>query len=310
MIKYIKTQKKELKKNKKKDIIKKNMKGGNKNIQDKYFIDTYNIIKNFNINDFNKKNKDSKIYKLLKGFKLNILQRPLNFTPNYPAFIIINLFKSYISFRTKRKIRKLKRMLFLIKNNVYSGKIVKQFGLTNLTINPTKSLKILDSCVDEKKYCVMNPLLFINDFNSVPYICNNIMNYKKNVVEFFSYDPNKHYSKIFKIHNKNDLNKLKTGRYNYCITPDETLNLYDFMTNHSAGSCGQPVICAGDLYIEDNPIYNTHYSKKNMIIRHIDNSSGHYLPPHNMFDIAIDILKNKKLIDEYTIINYDNTFHN
>ena len=44
MIKYIKTQKKELKKIKKK--LKKNMKGGNKNIQDKYFIDTYNIIKN------------------------------------------------------------------------------------------------------------------------------------------------------------------------------------------------------------------------------------------------------------------------
>jgi len=57
-----------------------------------------------------------------------------------------------------------------------------------------------------------------------------------------------------------------------------------FQGKHSAGSCGQPVICAGMILIEQNKIKN------------FDNSSGHYSPPINMLAKALDVFQKQGLI--------------
>ena len=63
------------------------------------------------------------------------------------------------------------------------------------------------------------------------------------------------------------------------MLPDETLCL--FKGNHSTGSCGQPVICAGIITIKNNKIIS------------IDNDSGHYMPPESMLLEMLRILISK-----------------
>jgi hypothetical protein len=105
----------------------------------------------------------------------------------------------------------------------------------------------------------MDPSFFITDYGRFKYMCD---------------DPS-----LIKMTSDT---MVAPGIYLYCIIPDGTLCLFD--DHHSAGACGQPVICAGNITIKNNKI------------KRIDNSSGHYYPPHNMLEKAISILKEQNLI--------------
>jgi hypothetical protein len=155
----------------------------------------------------------------------------------------------------------------LHRNNVFLGSVIKQHELTSLTPYPEKSFELLNSCNDDEYYCIMHPNYLIRDYKKVEYYCN-------------SDDPNK----IKRITNSQDLSEVENGNYLYCILPNGTLCLFD--GNHSAGACGQPVICAGNITISDKKIQ-------------IDNLSGHYSPPSFMLNTAMDVLKTKGIIESY-----------
>jgi len=154
----------------------------------------------------------------------------------------------------------------LHRNNVFLGSVIKQHGLTSLTPYPEKSFELLNSCNDDEYYCIMSPKYLIIDYKQVEYYCNSI-------------DP----KLIKRITTREELSEVKNGHYLYCILPNETLCL--FGGHHSAGACGQPVICAGNITIVDNKITK------------IDNSSGHYSPPFVMLNKAMDVLKTKGIIE-------------
>lgn len=151
-------------------------------------------------------------------------------------------------------------------NNVFLGSVIKQHELTSLTPYPDKSLELLNSCIDDEYYCIMCPRYLIIDYQQVEYYCNDD-------------NPNN----IKRITNSQDLSEVADGYYLYCILPNETLCL--FKGHHSAGACGQPVICAGNIRISDNKIQS------------IDNASGHYSPPFSMLNTAIGLLKKKGIIN-------------
>ena len=153
-------------------------------------------------------------------------------------------------------------------NNVFLGSVIKEHELTSLTPYPEKSFELLNSCNDGEYYCIMYPKYLIIDYKQVEYYCN-------------SDEPDK----IKRITKHEDLSEVKDGYYLYCILPDGTLCL--FGGHHSAGACGQPVICAGNITI----------SVDKKIIK-INNSSGHYSPPFSMLNKAIDLLKTKGIIEE------------
>jgi hypothetical protein len=156
------------------------------------------------------------------------------------------------------------------------GRVLKKYPFMFLTKFPLKALEILNDCKDDDEYCVMNIGLFFSDYDFVEYVCDN-----KD-------------EKKFKIINTKD--ELKTvddsAQYLYCILPSTELCL--FSGHHSAGACGQPVICAGYLTV------------KNHKITQIDNSSGHYMPPSHMFQKGINILFEKNIIDKNPVVDNDN----
>ena len=155
------------------------------------------------------------------------------------------------------------------------GSVLKTYGLTNLTKDPKQSSAVLETCKDEVLYCPMDSSRFICDYvNKVEYLCGKADG-----------------DSIYRINDNEDLKKIKiNGRYLYCLLPDETLCLFP-KGNHSAGACGQPVICAGFVDIVNNQING------------IDNNSGHYRPNKEMLGEAILILTEKGIMKKNQSIN-------
>lgn len=205
------------------------------------------------------------------------------FTNNYLAKLVINMFLPFfyrfyredfnIDFASKfQEYEKFKKY---VKFEPEYGTILKQYGLTNLTKKPIPSLILLNTCKDNIKYCPMYSARFISDnINDISYLCNE----KNSSV------------KIHRIKSIGDLQVINKGDdtnqgtndekvYLYSMLPDETLCL--FKGNHSTGSCGQPVICAGIITIKNNKIIS------------IDNDSGHYMPPESMLLEMLRILISK-----------------
>lgn len=208
---------------------------------------------------------------LCNEFNINIiLAEKYEFTNNIRSNIVISLLVPFLFYENiytfenapYDKIDELNRLCY---ENVYLGSIIKQHNLVLLTPYPEKSLELLNSCKDEEKYCIMAPKYLSIDYKNVEYYCN-------------SNDP----AKIQRINNSADLLNIKDGYYLYCILPTEILCLFN--GHHSAGACGQPVICSGYITIANKKIIK------------IDNSSGHYSPPFYMLIKAIEILKRKGII--------------
>jgi hypothetical protein len=253
-----------IKKQKNKKLI-----GGDKELQDQYIQDLYIELKTYDISTLIKN-----INRICDDLYDIILIEEFEFENNYLSKLIINLFIPvlYNIFNKNSQIlNKIKDLELHTKLEPEYGRLIKEYELTNLTPNPVKSLKTLNSCSDTEKYCVMNPSYLVIDLNEVKYLCNND---NTNNIE----SPK---NKILKIRNRSN---FTNGYFLYTLNPDETLYLFSRTTHHSTGSCGQPVICAGEIIIDNNKIIK------------INNLSGHYKPPHEMLLKAIEILKRKGLI--------------
>jgi hypothetical protein len=122
----------------------------------------------------------------------------------------------------------------LTSNGVFLGSVIKENNLTSLSLKPEKSKELLDSCKDDEYYCVMNPMYLILDYRNRKYL------------KYYCDSDNS--EEIIRITTNKDLQNIKDGPYHYSILPNMTLCL--FQGNHSAGSCGQPVICAGMILIK------------------------------------------------------------
>ena len=231
--------------------------------QDAFIEKTWQFISNTNI-DILKKS----ILEYCEDLLNIILNNSFEFINDYRAKIVINMFLVFIpqyipTFTNWDLQEKLQQHCSL---TTEFGSVLKQYNLTNLTPCPDNAIKILNSCINYEKYSIMAPHYLIVDYEKVNYLCT-------------SNEPD-----IIRISSKNDLNtKITTNEqlhYLYCLLPDNTLCL--FQEHHSAGACGQPVICAGSVIL------------LNKIIIQINNSSGHYAPDKDMLQKCIDILHNKK----------------
>ena len=259
------------------------MKGGSleQEIQDKFLLDTYFKIRAYNIIDKNpieiQNFNDTYSEQLFK--KIYNKQDNQAFTNNYLAKLIINMFLpkiiQYIDRKDKDAVTKFETFQRYVDFKPELGSVLKTYGLTNLTIDPKQSSALLQTCKDDVFYCPMDSSRFICDYvNKVEYLCGKADG-----------------DSIYRINDNEDLKKIKiNGRYLYCLLPDETLCLFP-KGNHSAGACGQPVICAGFVDIVKNQING------------IDNNSGHYRPNQEMLGKAIDILTEKGIMKKNQSIN-------
>jgi hypothetical protein len=279
MTKSVKNRKNVMKYNKKKRITYNQYKkiknrnnlisvGGGKEEQDLYIENTFEIIKIMNIEELNKNLK-----KLCVEFNNNIVNAAhFEFTINIRSYLVINMLApflyEYVYSEENAPHDKLNTLDSLTSNGVFLGSEIKENNLISLSPYPEKSLELLNSCKDDEYYCVMNPKYIIADYrlrDYIKYYCD-------------SNDMNK----IKRITTNKDLQNVKDGPYHYSILPNKTLCL--FQGSHSAGSCGQPVICAGMILIEKNRI------------KKIENSSGHYSPPYYMLTKALHVLQTQGLI--------------
>jgi hypothetical protein len=266
MRKTIKKNKKHVKKN----ITKKRiyMVGAGQTEQDSYINSIFTKIKsNHSIEEL-----ITQMPQLCIEFKRNIVEQDkYDFTINIRSFTVISIL---LPFFMKYQLYsfdgapydKIDQLHNMARTNVFLGSVLKQHELTSLTPYPEKSLILLNSCSDNDKYCAMDPkYLIIDNNNAVIYLCDN-----ENIEQ------------IIRIRNPDDLLSVKDGQYLYSILPDQTLCL--FKGHHSAGACGQPVICAGNISVLEHKI------------KKIDNSSGHYSPPPEMLMRSIELLKTRNLI--------------
>ena len=264
------------------------MKGGEmseQESQDKFLSDTY-----FEISAYNKIDKTpGEIQLQLQEFndkyseqlfkKIYNKQDNQAFTNNYLAKLIINMFLpkiiQYIDRKDKNAVTKFETFQRYVDFEPEKGSILKEYGLTNLTIDPKQSSDVLETCVNDVSYCPMDSSRFICDYvNNVEYLCGKADG-----------------DSIYRINDNEDLKKIKiNGRYLYCLLPNGTLCLFP-KGNHSAGACGQPVICAGFVDIVKNQING------------IDNNSGHYRPNQEMLGKAIRILTEKSIMKKNQSIN-------
>jgi len=276
MNKIVKTKKKVLKRTRKNRNTKKRYNkykkqktilfGAGKKEQDEFIDSTFEKIKRMNIEELL-----IAMPQLCLEFKENIVEaEEYQFTFNIRSFLVTSILLPFIlkyNIYTYENIpyHKLDKLRGLFHDHVYLGRVIKKNNLTSLTHYPEKALELLQSCEDDEDYCVMDPIYLITDY--------------KKLVEYYcdSDDPNK----IKRINDRADLLNVEDGRYLYCILPNETLCLFDGY--HSAGACGQPVLCAGNILIHGNKI------------KEIDNSSGHYAPPPYMLNKALEVLKRKGL---------------
>ena len=270
------------KKNKNKIRIKMiKMKGGMPiKERDDFFQKTYDEIRAYNIiekNPLEIQDFTDKYSKLLWD-NIYIKQDNQAFTNNYLAKLIINMFLpkiiQYIP-KDENAVTDFETFQRYVDFVPEQGSILKEYGLTNLTKDPEQSSALLQTCVNDVSYCPMDSSRFICDYvNNVEYLCGK-----------------KDGDSIYRINDNEDLKKNKiNGRYLYCLLPNGTLCLFP-KGNHSAGACGQPVICAGFVDIVKNQING------------IDNNSGHYRPNQEMLGKAILILTEKGIMKENQSIN-------
>lgn len=251
------------KKNNSKKLI-----GGGKEEQNLYIENTFEKIKNMNIEELNNNLKD-----LCIEFNNNIVNaESFDFTFNIRSYLVIKMLEpflyEYVYSEENAPHDKLNRLTSLTSNGVFLGSVIKENNLLNLTPNPEKASELLNSCKDDEYYCVMNPKYIIADYRHRDYIK--------------YYCDSDDIKKIQRITTNNNLQNVKDGPYLYSILPNGTLCL--FQGSHSAGSCGQPVICAGMILIEKNKI------------KKFDNSSGHYSPPYYMLTKVLDVFQTQGLI--------------
>ena len=244
--------------------------GGGQIEQDAFINSTFEKIKGKHIDEL-----ISVMRQLCLEFKTNIVEtEKYEFTVNITSYLVTSIlvpffmkYNIYTSEDYPYSESKIYMLWDLHRDNVFLGSEIKQHELTSLTPYPEKSFELLNSCNDDEYYCIMHPSYLILDYTNVEYYCN-------------SHDPNE----IKRITNSKDLSEVKNESYLYCILPNGTLCLFE--GNHSAGACGQPVICAGTITISDKKIQ-------------IDNMSGHYSPPSYMLNTAMDVLKKKGIIESY-----------
>ena len=196
----------------------------------------------------------------------------------HQTFSDINVFKKgQQTFEYDHK--QFKRFVKFISYSTISGKILKQFPFVCLTKSPADAQDMLETCKDDEEYCPMPLRYYFIDRDSVSYVCG-------------SKDANE----LQKINSCRDLQHTIDGKYLYCVVPSGELRL--FSGHHSAGACGQPVICAGHVVV---------FSKK---IFSIDNHSGHYRPPVYMLQKAINILYAKGIIPNNPTFDLNREFYN
>jgi hypothetical protein len=193
-------------------------------------------------------------------------------TINIRSYLVIKMLASflyeYVYSEENMPHDKLDMLDRLTSNGVFLGSEIKENNLLKLSPNPEKSLELLNSCKDDEYYCVMNPKYIILDYR-----------YRDFIKYYCSSDNSK---EIMRIISNKDLQNVKDGPYLYSILPNRTLCL--FQGQHSGGSCGQPVICAGMILIEQNKI------------KKIDNSSGHYSPSYYQMSKVLDTFQKQGLI--------------
>jgi len=275
MIKSVKKRKNIMKHSKKKKFNhnKYNIKtmkiiGGGKEIQDRYIEDTFKKIKDMKIEFLIENLKD-----LCVEFNNNIVNaKNFDFTFNIRSYLVINMLRpfilEYVYSEENTILDKLDMLDRLTSNSVFLGSEIKKHNLLSLSSYQKKSNELLKSCKDDEYYCVMNPKYIILDYRH------------RDLVNYYCDSDNS--KEIIRITKNEDLQKVKNGSYLYSTLPNMTLCL--FQGQHSAGSCGQPVICAGLILIEEHKI------------KKIDNSSGHYSPPYYMLTKALDIFQKQGLI--------------
>lgn len=242
--------------------------GGGKEEQDLYIENTFEIIKIINIEELNNNLKD-----LCVEFNNKIINAEnFDFTINIRSYLVIKMLQpfliEYVYSEENAPHDKLNKLTSLTSNGVFLGSEIKENNLLSLSRYPEKSSELLNSCKDDEYYCVMDPKYVIMDYRYrkyIKYVCD-------------SDDTNE----IKRITTNKDLQNVKDGPYHYSILPNRTLCL--FKGNHSTGSCGQPVICAGMILIEENKI------------KKFDNSSGHYSPPYYMLSKVLDVFQTQGLI--------------
>lgn len=242
--------------------------GGGKEEQDLYIENTFEKIQNMKIEDLNANLKD-----LCVDFNNNIINAEnFDFTFNIRSYLVIKMLEpflvEYVYSEENAPRDKLNTLDRLTSNGVFLGSEIKENNLTSLSLYPEKSKELLNSCKDDEYYCVMNPKYIILDYR-----------YRDYIKYYCDSDNSK---EITRISTNKDLQNVKDGPYLYSILPNMTLTL--FLGQHSAGSCGQPVICAGMILIEQNKI------------KKIDNSSGHYSPPYYMLTKVLDVFQKQGLI--------------
>lgn len=248
--------------------------GGTMEIQNAFMNSTFEKLKTMK----NMVELHQNMPQLCKEFNENIiLTEKYEFTPNICSYIVTSLllpflirYEIYPLFEAPyEKFDILNH--YILTQNTYSGKELKEYDLTKFTPFPDKSLELLSSCKDDHEYCIMSSkYLIIDSSQHVKYLCNEESGDKIKRIELKEQLPDQ-------------------GYYSYCILPSGLLCLFE--GNHSIGSCGQPVICAGNITVLGKEIIQ------------IDNSSGHYSPPSHMLIEAIELLKSKGIITSQERLN-------
>jgi len=193
------------------------------------------------------------------------------YTPNFPAFVCLSMAISEALIDITASTASTRDFeLFRLSESLYgmrfSGKELINYDLSHLTKSPDESRTLLFLCKYDTLYTPMYPNYLITDADDIKqYFCEN-----KN--------------KVTTIETMEDLHGINVTHKSYTITPDEKLRIYT--GNHSQGSCGQPVICAGEIDVVEGKI------------KSINNVSGHYRPNEDALIQARNFLLEKKLIED------------
>ena len=270
--------------------------------QDDFFVSIYDLFLGKDSKKFIDKTQiDATREEVFHYFFKYVYSKEHVFTNNYVAKLVINLckpyLKAYIIFKEVKLISRIEARFDEIIDNLNKfvedkafipekGSILKKYGLTNLTAKPEKALELLNTCKDDELYCPMDIEYYFSDYiSNKPHLCDvETANPEHDIDDDEFYNNN-----IFRINNAEELSNFKTNKvYLYSMLPDETLCLFKeekYSNHHSAGSCGQPVICAGFITVENGKI------------KTFNNDSGHYKPPIKMIIKFRDILLRKGMIE-------------
>ena len=219
--------------------------GWNKKLQDDFIDEIFLQLKTKTIKDINYEYQD---YLCTRFINEILPEETYEFIINIKCFNVISLLGNMLIHIIYKNLPSLydkfnEMYSNIISKNIYNGKTIKEYELTNLTPDPIKAFEILSTCLYGEEYCVMDTNFLYTDYPDVKYLCN------KNNINSTNNNWN-NLPKIKKINNPIDLEKIKDSIFIYCILPNETLVLgtvFSRNSHHSMLSCGQSVICAGHL---------------------------------------------------------------